>query len=76
MSICKAHESLRNEAYTVRRSDEPIGFCDVAGRLPRFARNKRRRWAFWDGLRYFLPEPLSLIHLAKTLASSRSVASG
>ena len=36
MSICKAHEILWNEAYTVRRSD--------TGRV------QRRRWAFMDGL--------------------------
>ena len=27
--------------------------CDEAGGLPRFARNKRRRWAFLDGLLAF-----------------------
>ena len=36
MVICKAHEVLRNEAYTVRRSDE--------GRV------QRRRWPFLDSL--------------------------
>ena len=42
MSICKAREILRSEAYTVRRSDE--------GRV------QRRRWAFWDGLLVLLLE--------------------
>jgi hypothetical protein len=53
MSICKAHEGLRNEAYTVRRSDEAIRHATKQGGLPRFARNKRRRWAFMDGLLAF-----------------------
>ena len=46
MVRCKAHETLRNEAYTVRRSDEGHWVCVEAGGLPRFARNKRRRWPF------------------------------
>ena len=54
MVICKARETCPREgggpchieAYTVRRSDDGHWVCVEAGGLPRFARNKRRRWPF------------------------------
>jgi len=46
----KAGIQINTEAYTVRRSDAGHLVCVEAGGLPRFARNKRRRWPFVDSL--------------------------